>query len=64
MIDMKCPMLMIGLDVATLIREQSVEEVVATGTLSGEVPILIDAAGLSVVDGRVYAAETRWKNPV
>ena len=54
-------MLMIGLDVATLIREQSVEEVVATGTLSGEVPILIDAAGLSVVDGRVYAAEPGGK---
>ena len=54
-------MLIIGLDIATLLREQAVEEVIATGALSGEVPILINDDGLNVIDGRVYAAEPGGK---
>jgi hypothetical protein len=54
-------MLLIGIDIDTLLREQEWEEVIASGKLSGEIPLLINDDGLRVTGGRVYAAEPGGK---
>ena len=54
-------MLLIGIDIDTLLREQELEDVIASGKLSGEIPLLINDDGLSVSGGRVYAAEPGGK---
>ena len=50
-------MVVIRADLDTIVRLQEIEELNASGRLSGEIPLRISEEGVSVNGGRIYAQE-------
>ena len=50
-------MVLIRTDVDIIVRLQEIDDLDASGRLSGQIPIQINEAGVTVSDGRIYALE-------